>query len=100
MPIPTPKSGENEQEFIARCIKVMYGESGDEAQAAAICYTAWDNREFKKTKSGKYKTLEINPFSGAKTKLYDWDVCIADMKEQGYSDDVAAKICGSIKAGG
>ena len=98
MPIPTPKSGESQEEFITRCIPVMYGESGNEAQAAAICYTAWDERKFSKKR--KYNTLEVNPFSGGKTKLYDWDTCIADMKDQGYTDDVAAKICGSIKAGG
>lgn len=94
MPLPTPRVTENQDEFMARCIPVAYEEFPDEAQAAAVCYTQWEKREFE-----KFKTLSYNPLSGAKMKFYDWDVCIADMKAEGYSDEVAAKICGSIKAG-
>jgi hypothetical protein len=31
-------------------------------------------------------------------KAYPWDVCIADQKKAGYSDEDAKKICGKIKA--
>lgn len=45
MPIPSPKSGEKEQEFVSRCISAIYDEYGKE-QAAAICYSKY--RETKK----------------------------------------------------
>ena len=39
MPIPIPESGEQEQDFIARCIKELVGnEDKPQEQAAAICY--------------------------------------------------------------
>ena len=98
MPLPLPRPTETENEFISRCIPVAMDEFPEEAQATAVCYTQWENRAFKDEKS-KFKTLGFDPINGAKQKFYDWDVCISDMKDQGYSDDVAAKICGSIKAG-
>ena len=39
MPIPQLESGEQEQEFIARCIRELVGNDGKpQDQAAAICY--------------------------------------------------------------
>jgi hypothetical protein len=40
MPIPNPRSEEQEQEYISRCISELYDEYGQE-QAAAICYSTW-----------------------------------------------------------
>jgi hypothetical protein len=37
MPIPNPKSGETQDEFVSRCISEIYDEYGD-SQSAAICY--------------------------------------------------------------
>lgn len=44
---PTP--GEDKDEFISQCIKYVMdeGEANDEKQAAAICYSKWDNRSAK-----------------------------------------------------
>lgn len=39
-----PGEKENESEFLSRCIPYMIGEGKDEAQAAAICYSKWENR--------------------------------------------------------
>jgi len=41
-----PVPGEDEDEFISKCIKYVMdkGETDDENQAAAICYTKWDER--------------------------------------------------------
>lgn len=46
MPIPTPSSGETQDEFIARCMdnSTMVSEYPDEEQRYAICQSAWDNR--------------------------------------------------------
>ena len=47
----------------------------------------------------KYKTLEYTKGGKIKMASYPWDKCIADMKDQGKSEEVANKICGAIKAG-
>lgn len=41
-----PKANESEDEFIGRCISVEVGNGYDQEQAAAICYTKWDKKEF------------------------------------------------------
>jgi hypothetical protein len=40
----TPSAGETEDEFISRCIPVVIGEGKDQDQAAAICYSYWEER--------------------------------------------------------
>lgn len=40
MPIPTPTSGENEKDFVSRCISKIIDEY-DQSQAAAICYSKY-----------------------------------------------------------
>lgn len=39
-----PGPTESEEEFIPRCIEYMIGEGKDQDQAAAICYSMWENR--------------------------------------------------------
>jgi len=38
MPIPKPRKGEKESEFLPRCISQIIEEYDQEGQAAAICY--------------------------------------------------------------
>lgn len=40
-PIPSPESGESQDEFIGRCNSELYDEYPDDAQRNAICYTKW-----------------------------------------------------------
>ena len=40
MPLPTPK-GENQQEFMARCMEELKSEFPDREQRLAVCYTQW-----------------------------------------------------------
>jgi len=42
-----PKAGESEEEFIPRCISYMIGEGKEQDQAAAICYSKWENKDQK-----------------------------------------------------
>jgi hypothetical protein len=42
--IPTPESGEDEQTYISRCNKELYGEFPDDAQRNAVCYAQWENK--------------------------------------------------------
>ena len=46
MPVPKPTEGEQEDEFIARCManETMQNEYPDEEQRSAICYTSWRER--------------------------------------------------------
>jgi len=43
MPLPTPNTGETEDDFISRCIKFVMDEGtiSDNKQVAAICYSQW-----------------------------------------------------------
>lgn len=59
MPIPEPKPGESEKEFISRCMsdEIMRGEYPDEQQRAAICHqqfetTVISKRLYKKWRGG------------------------------------------------
>lgn len=40
MPIPNPKKGQTEQEYVSECISAIYDEYGQE-QSAAICYNTY-----------------------------------------------------------
>jgi hypothetical protein len=49
MPVPKPKTGESEREYISRCEKFMHEENESKAesekrsneQISAICYSIW-----------------------------------------------------------
>lgn len=43
--MPTPSNGEHESEFIPRCISILINEGTDKEQAAAICYSKWNEKE-------------------------------------------------------
>lgn len=43
--MPTPNKGEKESEFIHRCISILINEGTDQEQAAAICYSKWNDKE-------------------------------------------------------
>lgn len=39
-----PNTGENENDFLGRCIGISINEGKDASQAAAICHSIWDNK--------------------------------------------------------
>lgn len=48
MPLPKPKTDENEKEFISRCISILADEAGgkrwpDNQQRIAVCYKQWES---------------------------------------------------------
>lgn len=63
MPIPEPKSGENQNDYVSRCMSALKDDDKPQKQKVAICFTTWRQ---KKTKN------EI------KKKLYD---CIDLLKK-------------------
>jgi hypothetical protein len=42
--IPTPSGNEDEQTYISRCNKELYGEFPDDAQRNAVCYAQWEKK--------------------------------------------------------
>lgn len=59
MPIPKPKKGEQEKDFIERCMGAIGGEYDDSKQAVAICYSTWRDRN-KKPKGNEMHPLVAN----------------------------------------
>jgi len=49
--MPEPKEGETQKEYIPRCIKYLMdkGETDDNKQAAAICYSYWEKKGTKES---------------------------------------------------
>ena len=48
-----PKSGENEDDFIGRCIPTLIGEGYDQDQATAVCYSYYE---------GSYDPSQLQPY--------------------------------------
>ena len=46
MPLPKPKKGESQSQFVSRCMgnETMKKEYPDQKQRAAICYTQWKKK--------------------------------------------------------
>ena len=55
MPIPTPRTGEDQNKFIGRCMsnEVMKREFPDIKQRTAVCYSKWRRKELKELKFKK-----------------------------------------------
>lgn len=62
MPVPAPKSGEKQNDFISRCMSndEMQSKFPDQEQRVAVCFTKWrENKSKEKTKiKSKIKKLE------------------------------------------
>jgi hypothetical protein len=83
MPIPQPKSGETEEDFIGRCMSAIYDEYGQE-QGSAICYSTWREGKMKKTTSSKvaakiakmskdYKGINLTKYGEVNMEEPCWD---------------------------
>jgi hypothetical protein len=57
LPIPTPQPGEEQNEFVSRCIRKIIDEY-DQSQAAAICYNTYRKKE---NMSKKEKIFVLQP---------------------------------------
>lgn len=63
MPIPKPKDGEKQSEFMSRCHSAMADEFTDKAQRHAVCLTQWG--KVKKSVQGPKKEVETQSGGGA-----------------------------------
>jgi hypothetical protein len=77
MPIPNKKGGENEQDFISRCISAIANEYDAEGQPYAICKAKYD--EMNKMEE-EFKTLPTLD-------------CVERMKGAGYNEEDAKTAC-------
>ena len=84
MPLPKPKTGENEEDFISRCMgnPTMKDDYPEQKQRLAVCYSRWKEKKMIKTRENRkvipYKdhgTAEENtPWNGgAETKACEVD---------------------------
>ncbi len=68
--IVNPRSGESKDEFVSRCISVEIGNGKEQDQAAAICYTKWDEQNMK----GQFKF-----FADKERRLISGALMISDL---------------------
>jgi len=69
MPIPTPTTGEEQNEFLQRCIEFVTGEGTDQEQAYAICISQWENNKIMDIPEFKTKKERIDFVVQNKDKL-------------------------------
>lgn len=52
MPLPNPKKGENQEDFVSRCMgdEVMNKEFPDQKQRSAVCYSRFKKSDSKEIK--------------------------------------------------
>jgi HK97 family phage prohead protease len=69
MPIPKPRSGESKDDFMSRCMgnDTMNSDFPDQDQRAAVCNTAWEDRNKSAEDDGEFRrawaTLDIKAVS-------------------------------------
>ena len=68
--IVNPRAGESKDEFVSRCISVEIGNGKEQDQAAAICYTKWDEQNMK----GQFKF-----FADKERRLISGALMISDL---------------------
>lgn len=48
IPLPKPRTGEGQNEFISRCISFAVGDGMPQKQATAACFTQWRGKNLEK----------------------------------------------------
>jgi HK97 family phage prohead protease len=75
MPLPEPRTSDNETTFIRRCManEEMYEEFEDEKQVRAVCQTIWDDYQENKTEKSETMNSLYNTKSNCELKDMDND---------------------------
>ena len=71
--IVEPKDNESEDEFISRCIAVEVGNGYEQEQAAAMCYSKWNDQKISKFSSNKEKRIVSGPLMVSNLPIYRKD---------------------------
>lgn len=73
MPIPTPKKGEEQEEYVGRCMEFMADDSDmDQKQKLAVCYDKyrkWKKNRKKREKAKERKKQQIEKSKGLVNEL-------------------------------
>ena len=84
------KKGENENDFISRCIGEEMGAGYEQSQAAAICYSYWDKENMSKITDTSEKVMAAvaynTKFRGINLKE-PGDPCWENYEMIGMKDD-------------
>ena len=93
--MPKPKPGENQSDFISRCIPIVMNEGTAENndQAAAICYSLWEDRKMENTLSMNDQLLQS--IRGRKTKKtpFGFGITTADKYVMTLLNAVGSDMC-------
>lgn len=83
MPLPKPKKGEKEQEYISRCIQFVKHEDPkiSNEQASAMCYTTWRNRNKKREMRRLSAKIEFKNPEIQQTWLNKLDELMNELKQ-------------------
>jgi hypothetical protein len=73
MPIPKPNKGENQSDFVSRCIPKLYPEYNDEQQSAAICIKTYEDSKMNMSSVDRVslKISGINLLAGLDDACWD-----------------------------
>ena len=80
MPIPNPKSGESQDQFVSRCVSQIYDEYGED-QSVAICINQYNQNMSMTTQQkvnkkisrlGQLRGINLNPDGSYELKAPCW----------------------------
>lgn len=117
--LPEVKSGETEDEYLARCVIVLYPEYVDEQQGYSLCADKYQRKITIQNNKATMKQEKMSAFDRKKLEFqvelakadlrkrginlaeegtsYPFDQCVQDQLDRGYDDESAHNICGAIK---
>jgi len=95
MPLPSPRSNENEAEFINRCVSddEIEIETADADQALAVCQSLWDQSQDKNMPSPNEQLLTAIKTRGQKQTGFGNGILTADRYTQTLLDCVGSDAC-------
>jgi hypothetical protein len=112
MPIPNPNKGENQNEYVGRCMHEIASEYDTNEQAVAICINTYEKTNMSSDLTGRVAQRmgavrmiklakdadEIRTQLAEDGGSYPWDECIADQTARYGDEETAKKVCGYIKS--
>ena len=92
----TPQSGQTEDEFIPYCIAKLTDEGYPQDQAAAICYSTWEDYHSKIEMDNEAKAIILEAASELGETLYEDEMVYVDMSKEHFS--TLDSVVGAINA--
>lgn len=119
--LPSVKPKETEDEYLARCVIVLYPEYVDEQQGYSLCADKYQRQITIENNKVTMKAEKMSAFDRKKLEFqvqialkelrekginlaeegggsYPWDECIKDQTERYGDEETAQKVCGYIKS--